>query len=169
MELWVARLDRCISQEPVMHQSLLWELARLTLLHGTLLDVVTSLETFLTDSSAASVQLESFTSGVSFVKQTESHQLHVTDTYTALPPIVIQPPSSKRIQSPQIAEMVQTIISDEVLLVRMPDRDDFLIKSYLLNRAERQTIAKFTPGALCQVINGLGPSKSSALLSSCHT
>ena len=154
MSQWVDRIGDAVSKEPLADQTLLWEQARLRFISRMMCSVLEALEASATANQATSSALDSFTGGVSFVKESESHQIDVSDAYARLPPVIIQPPNLKCIQSSKTTEMVQTVISEDVLLVRMPDRDDSVIKEYLLNGQARRSLVRSTSGASCRVIKG---------------
>lgn len=154
MGRWVQDIEMTISKHSIgLHQNL-WERARLGFLRKVMFKTLESLKEKSERKSEESGTLESYTSGVSFVKESESHQIDVSDEYDPLPPAVIQPPNLKRISSQNVESMIETIQRNDVLMVRMPDRDDVMIKKYLLNTFDRREFTKNTPTAMCHVIQG---------------
>eukprot|EP00210_Caulerpa_lentillifera_P001116 g1077.t1 len=155
MSDWIRRLKIHIRGQPLARHAVLWEKARLCFVAKTLRSVLHELELLPCEHEINQTAPEHFTSGISFVRRSESIQEAVSQIYEPLPPVIIQPPKLQITKTDFTTYSIELIKNSEVLMVRMPNKDDTAVKNYLLEESLRQTMVLTSPGATCRLINGL--------------
>lgn len=152
---WLQKLKIYVQKQPMPRHTVLWEKARLCFVYKTLLNVLRELELLPCEHEINQEAPEHFTSGVSFVRRSESLQENVSEIYEVLPPVIIQPPNLQIVKSEFTQHSIESIKNSQVLMVRMPNKDDTAVKNYLLEESLRQEMVSSSNGASCSLIDGL--------------